>query len=73
MGLEGGRLTEERSSSSRLVREPREMEGEAVPASFWGVVMPGGGDEGTEGAGLGPIVLPVSGRICTVAMMGFIS
>ena len=47
------------------------MEGEAVSASFWGVVVPGGGDEGTEGAGLGPIVLPERGLICTVAMMGF--
>ena len=54
---------EERSSSSRLVRELREREGEEVSASFWGVCVPGGGEEGTEGTGLGPMVLAVRGRI----------
>ena len=61
---------EDRSRSSRLVRELREIEGEEVSPSFWGVwvppgagVVPGEGEEGTEGMGLGPTVVTERGRI----------
>ena len=72
IGLEGGSLVDERSRSSRLVRELREREGEEVsPESFWGVwvpptggaVGPGGGEEGTDGMGLGLMVVAERGRI----------
>ena len=65
-------MIEDRSRSSRLVRELREREGEEVsPRSLWGVwvpptgagVGPGGGEEGTEGMGLGPIPVAERGRI----------
>ena len=71
MGRDEGREREEdRSILSRLTGR----EGEVVsPKSFWEVyelppaagagVGPGGGEEGTEEMGLGPMVLPERGRI----------
>ena len=67
MGRDEGREREEdRSILSRL-------RGMVSPKSFWGAyelppavgarVGPGGGEDGTEEMGLGPMVLPERGRI----------